>query len=191
MAKNQTQIPSLEDLLTFYESAWIDDWYENKKQKEEYFAKGKKILKDFYEKSAWRVPKFLEAGFHLKIGEYKLRGQIDRIDPLPDDTIELIDYKTGSPKKLEDLKLEDKEQLLIYQLAATESLNEKPSLLSFYYLDNNTKVSFLGTPTELNKIKEKVALSIDAIRLSDFPAKPSPFNCAHCDFKGICEWAEG
>ncbi|HBX15856.1 MAG: hypothetical protein UU49_C0004G0013 [Candidatus Magasanikbacteria bacterium GW2011_GWC2_41_17] len=189
--KNQTQIPSLEDLLTFYESAWIDDWYENKKQKEEYFAKGKKILKDFYEKSAWRVPKFLEAGFHLKIGEYKLRGQIDRIDPLPDDTIELIDYKTGSPKKLEDLKLEDKEQLLIYQLAATESLNEKPSLLSFYYLDNNTKVSFLGTPTELNKIKEKVALSIDAIRLSDFPAKPSPFNCAHCDFKGICEWAEG
>ncbi|MEK7189870.1 MAG: UvrD-helicase domain-containing protein [Patescibacteria group bacterium] len=188
---DKIKIPSLEDLLNFYESAWIDDWYENKKQKEEYFAKGKKILKEFYEKSEWRVPKFLEAGFHLKIGEYRLRGQIDRIDPLPDGTIELIDYKTGSPKKQDDLKLEDKEQLLIYQLAAMESLGEKPSLLSFYYLDNNTKVSFLGTPAELGKIKEKVALSVDAIRASDFPAKPSTFNCAHCDFKGICEQAEG
>mgnify|MGYP001612065343 FL=1 len=188
--KEQVRIPSLEELLNLYEFAWIDDWYESKKQKEEYYAKGKKILKDFYEKSEWRAPKFLEAGFHLKIGEYRLRGQIDRIDPLPDGTIELIDYKTGSPKKQNDLKLEDKEQLLIYQLAAVESLQEKPSLLSFYYLDNNTKVSFLGTSAELAKIKEKITAEIEAIRASDFPPKPSVFNCGHCDFKGICEWAE-
>lgn len=186
------QIPSLEYLLELYEAAWIDEWYQNKKQKEEYFEKGKKILKDFYErgKGEWAVPKFLETGFHIKIGECLLRGQIDRVDPLPDGTVELIDYKTGKPKTAEDLKLADKEQLFIYQMAAEETLREKVSRLSFYYLEDNTKVTFLGAEPDLQKIKKKIVDEIREIAVSDFPANPSAYSCPHCDFRDICEFAE-
>jgi len=136
------------------------------------------------------VPKFLETGFHIKIGECLLRGQIDRVDPLPDGTVELIDYKTGKPKTAEEMKTADKEQLFIYQMAAEETLREKVSRLSFYYLENNTKVTFLGTEPELQKIKKKIVEEIREIAVSDFPASPSAYSCPHCDFKDICEFAE-
>ncbi len=181
--------PTREELLGYYDLSWVDEWYENKKQKEMFYEKGKKILNIFYEKTEQVVPKVLEVGFHIKIGDYSLRGQIDRIDPMPNESVEIIDYKTGQPKNLEDLTLDDKEQLLLYQIAATESLREKPALLSFYYLDNNQKVSFIGAPNDLQKVKDKILKNIDSIKNSDFPAKPSEHNCRHCDFKDICEYA--
>lgn len=182
-------VPSLSELFAIYDSSWINEWYENKKQKEEYYEKGKKMLTQFYSTSQNVIPKYLEVGFHLKIGDYTLRGQIDRVDPQINGTVELIDYKTGKPKAEEDLDLEDKEQLLIYQLAAVESLHETPTLLSFYYLDNNKKISFIGTPTELQKVKDKIVKNIESIKKSNFPPKASEFNCRHCDFKDICEYA--
>ncbi|MBI5731808.1 MAG: PD-(D/E)XK nuclease family protein [Candidatus Magasanikbacteria bacterium] len=188
-SEGKIKAPSLETLLSFYEEAWIEDWYRDQKQKEEYRAKGRRALKEFYEKAEWTVPKFLEAGFHLEIGGFKLRGQIDRIDSLPDGSVEVIDYKTGNPKKEDKLNLDDKEQLLIYQLAVQEALGERPSLLSFYYLDDNTKVSFLGKKEELEKIKLKIVRNIEAIQKFDFPPNPSPHNCGYCDFKFICEQA--
>jgi len=182
-------LPSLKELLEIYDNCWINEWYENKKQKEEYYEKGKKMLTSFYSTAQGVVPKYLEIGFHLKIGDYTLRGQIDRIDSNNDGTVELIDYKTGKPKSDEDLSLENKEQLLIYQLAAVESLKEIPTILSFYYLDNNKKISFIGTPAELQKVKDKIVKNIENIKKADFSAKPSEFNCRNCDFKDICEYA--
>ena len=66
------------------------------------------------------VPKYLERPFNLKIKdsgeEYTIKGVIDRIDEL-DGGIEIIDYKTGQGRTEKTFKAEDKEQLLIYQLA--------------------------------------------------------------------------
>ncbi|KKR49185.1 MAG: hypothetical protein UT86_C0001G0157 [Candidatus Magasanikbacteria bacterium GW2011_GWC2_40_17] len=188
--KGSLKIPGEQELLDWYEKAWIDDWYLDKHQKEEYFAKGKNILRKFYETTEWKVPKLLEVGFHIKFGEYKLRGQIDRIDPLPDGTVEIIDYKTGEPPKNEQLDLEAKEQLLIYQIATAQFLREKPSILSFYYLNNNSKISFIGKGDDLVKIESKIVKEIEEIKNSQFSAKPSPFNCAHCDYKSICQHAD-
>lgn len=188
--KKTLKIPTLEDLIRLYEESWIDDWYLDKQQKIAYFEKGKKILKEFYSEKSWSIPKMLEVGFHLNFGGVKLRGQIDRIDQLPDGSVEIIDYKTGEPKMKEKMTLEDKEQLLIYQMAAEKFLKERPSLLSFYYLDGNTKISFIGSVEELNKLENKVLKDIEEIRNSSFPPKPSSFNCRHCDFKDICEFAD-
>lgn len=187
---NTIQVPSLEELLNFYEESWIDEWYLDKNQKKEYFEKGKKILRTFYETTNWKIPKMLEVGFNLRFGEIKLKGQIDRIDCLPDGSVEIIDYKTGSAKEDSKLTSEDKEQLLIYQLAAEKFFKEKPSLLTFYYLDGNSKVSFIGSNKELTKLEEKIIKQIAEIKQSDFPAKPSSFICSHCDFKDICDVAD-
>ena len=46
----QDRIPSLEDLLEIYEECWQDDWYQDRKQKEEYRKRGRETLKEFYEK---------------------------------------------------------------------------------------------------------------------------------------------
>jgi len=189
-ADSSIKVPSIDELLKIFEESWIGDWYESKSDQDKYFASGQEILKEFYEKNKgiWTVPDALEKAFHLKIGEYTLKGVIDRIDKLPSGKIEIIDYKTGRPKEEGKIASEDKEQLYIYQIASLDVLKAEPEILSYYYFSNNTKVSFLGEAADLEKIKNKITDTIEAIRQSEFPATPDPMKCKFCDFAKICEF---
>lgn len=179
-------VPSIDELLKIYDETWINDWYESKSHEEEYRKLGRSTLREFYKKHEgnWPKAKYLESGFNLKIGDYTVKGKIDRIDEVPGG-VEIVDYKTGSVPK--DEKFLDKDQLLIYQAAASEVLGEKPVLLSYYYLGENKKMSFLGTDEEVQEIKEKIVETIEEIKKSEFFPKPSLFTCKNCDFKDICE----
>lgn len=182
----EAAVPTEVELLKIYEETWINDWYDSKSHEDEYRKLGRSKLRDFYKlhEGKWPKTKYLEKGFNLRVGECTMRGVIDRVDEVPGG-IEIVDYKTGSVPK--DEKYLDKDQLLIYQAAAGEVLGEKPVLLSYYYLDENKKMSFLGTDEELGEIKEKIAATIEEIKKSEFPPKPSLFTCKNCDFKDICE----
>lgn len=181
------------EMLEIYEKEWRDDWYESEKQKQDYYKLGGKSLKVFYDNFVKLSPKIkiiqnapaLELNFNIKVEDYTLIGKIDRIDELKDGACEIIDYKTGGPKK--KLKPEDKEQLLIYQIAAEEVLGIKPSRLSYYYLEDGSKFSFLGTDREKKKLKKKIIEDIEKIRDSDFIATPG-WQCKYCDFRDICEY---
>jgi len=179
---------TVEELLKIFESSWIDDWYDDKKHKEEYLEKGKKCLRVYFEsvKDNLPVPLYLEKGFNLKIGNYTFGGKIDRIDERPDGTVEIIDYKTG--KSREEDKV-DKDQLLIYQLAAVnpQILDKKVGALSYLYIEDNKKVSFLGEEKELVRLQDKIQGTIKEMEQSSFAATPDGFKCKFCDFKDICE----
>jgi len=127
----------------------------------------------------------LELNFNFKVGPCVIKGKIDRVNDLGDG-IELIDYKTGRPKD-KKLSSEDKEQLLIYQIAAQELFKEPIKKLTYYYLDDNSCVSFLGSEAELQQMKQKITKNFQAIQESVFPPRPSLL-CRHCDFKDICEY---
>ena len=58
----------------------------------------------------------------------------------------------------------DKEQLRIYQWAAEEFFQEKVADLQYWFLRNGLdKMSFLGKPEELKKLKEELKGTIDEI----------------------------
>lgn len=186
--------PNLEELIKMYEDSFIDDWYNSAKQKEEYFLRGKDILRDYYRnnENKWTVPVALEQGFKYKVGEYLLSGRIDRVDLDENGKLRIVDYKTGTPK--EKLETDDKNQLLIYQLALGalpefKTLGEV-SALSYLYLSDQSELTFIGTEKELEKIKEKITETLSAINSRDFTATPGKHTCAHCDFKDICEFRE-
>ena len=182
-----------ERLLEIYQQNWSDDWYEDKVQREKYFKQGKEQLKsvydDFVENGLNIYCKdnqpFLEKEFKIKIGEDVLTGKIDRINKLANNAIEIMDYKTGKPEKPDKNK---RAQLLLYYLAAQECLNLDPELLTFYYLTNNSKFSFIPDQKELDQAKEITKETIKSIKALDFHAEPSEFNCNYCDFKGICDY---
>jgi DNA helicase-2/ATP-dependent DNA helicase PcrA len=182
-------VVSIEELQKIYSESFIDDWFEDKNQKEEYFENGLRALKAYFEsvKDDLPVPLYLEKGFNLKIGAHTFTGKIDRIDELPDGTVEIIDYKTGKSKAEEKI---EKDQLLIYQLAAQnpQILDKKVSALSYLYIEDNKKVSFLGEEKELEKLKEKILGTIQEIGASAFAPTPGEFKCRHCDYKSICEF---
>lgn len=178
-----------EELKGIYDESFIDDWYPDKKTKDDYCARGLKSLKTFF--TEWqkdkKIAEALEAGFTFKLSnDCSIRGSIDRIDRLGDN-YKLIDYKTGNPK--ERLTPEDKEQLLIYQIAAQEVMGKKVDELAFYYFEGNKELSFVGSEKELEKLKEKIIAIVSEIKKGEFPAKPEKEKCKWCDFKSICDYA--
>jgi DNA helicase-2/ATP-dependent DNA helicase PcrA len=185
---------AFDKLAKLYDENWIGEWYESQKQKDEYYKLGKKIIKEFYEKFSENPPKILkvndslalEMPFNLKIGENTIYGVIDRIDDGKDGIV-IIDYKTGQSK--DKLDFEQKEQLLIYQIAAQEVMHLKPQQLSYYYLEDGKFTSFLGSEKELSAQKEKILEEIEKIKNSEFTATPG-WQCQYCDFKDICNFAQ-
>ncbi|MFH1657528.1 MAG: UvrD-helicase domain-containing protein [bacterium] len=185
--------PDFKDLLKIYNQNWIDEWYESKEAKERYYQQGKKSLRKFYDDFIKSKPVIfsvegepvLEKKFSLKIGEFTVIGQIDRVDKTAGGA-EIIDYKTGSAG--ERLQTKDKEQLLLYQIAAEEILGLKPEKLTYYYLDEGKKLSFLGSEKDKAEQKEKIISQIKQIKKSDFSPTPG-WQCKFCDFKNICEYA--
>jgi DNA helicase-2/ATP-dependent DNA helicase PcrA len=182
------------ELEKIYEKNWIGEWYESQKQKDEYYKKGKEIIKEFYAQFSKNPPKILkingqpalEMPFNLKIGGYTLYGVIDRIDEV-DGGIAIIDYKTGQSK--DKLDLDAKEQLLIYQIAAQEVLHLKPKQLAYYYLDDGKVAAFLGSENDLENQKAKIIEEIEKIKNSEFEPTPG-WQCQYCDFKDICDYAQ-
>ncbi len=182
-----------QEILEIYEEKWIDEWYEDEKQKMEYKKKGKESLRVFYEKfkDNWPHTIKLEEGVNLKIQGYRLYGKIDRIDDLGEEGLQIVDYKTGQPKKQNKLTLEDKEQLLLYQLAVEQAIKKKIANLQFYYLDDNSEVNFLGTDKDKRDMEQKILTRIHgiekAIKNNNFPPKPGIL-CKYCDFSFICAY---
>jgi RecB family exonuclease len=185
--------PTFAKLQDAYKQQWIDQGFYDAKEKQDYFRLGKKSLKYFWDNYRKTKPQILEIngqpalelGFNLKINGCTIRGKIDRIDKTRQG-IEIIDYKTGAVK--ERLRPEDKQQLLIYQIAAAEVLGLEPALLSYLYLETGTRASFLGSQKEVEAQKENIIGQIEKIKNSDFRAKPG-WQCAWCDYKNICEFA--
>ena len=179
-----------QELLDLYESCWQDDWYENDAQREEYREKGKNSLLDYLKSFESNLPSplFLEQGFTLKFGDVVLKGRIDRMDQF-EDGVEIIDYKTGTPKTDKTMKPEDREQLYLYQMAAIDVLGLKPKKLTYHYLEDNSSVSFLGSDDQLEKLRNEIIERAQAIRTSQFEATPG-FHCRFCDFADICEFRQ-
>ena len=73
------------------------------------------------------------------------------------------------------------------QLPEYKNIGE-PGQLTYYYLNDDVKISFLGEDKELAKVEEEIVEILDKIHSLDFIATPGSFACDHCDFRDICEF---
>ena len=171
----KTKIPSFTELKKLYERSWVDDWYENKAQKEEFRARGIDMLHKFYDDFEKHpiLPKYLEKKFQLPLGDFTFTGKIDRGDVDTNGTLHIIDYKTGE-SRIEEKK-DGTDQLLIYQWAAEEYLQEVVQDMCYWYLfSGETSGPIHGSTVEIEALKEKLLGTIgqihDAIRNNNFKA---------------------
>lgn len=188
--KEELKLLTQERLLEIYKNKWQEGGYSSKQEKQDYYLKGEESLKNFLKNvkgGALPQPIMLEKSFVYKLGQYPIKGTIDRVDKLADGTVEVIDYKTGKIK--DKLDKRNKRQLMIYQLALENTLGLKVSKLSYYFLDKEgQKTSFVAKDKDLEKLEEELLEEMKEIATMNFIPKPDKRTCSFCDFKDICEF---
>lgn len=179
--------PSLSDVLKFYKENWIAKGYKDAAQEEKYFADGRTILTEFYQKhiATFALPYFVEYNFNFEVEGVPVTGKIDRIDKNEDGSLVIIDYKTG--KAIAPERVLKDEQLTMYQLACETQLGAPVSKLVFYHLPSLTELpSQPHDPKQVNKLRAGIVNTAESIVAGAFEPAPDEKKCFWCDFKPIC-----
>jgi len=178
---------SRDDVALILERKWKSEGYEDAYQEEEYRRAGLAQLLEFrstHNPAAAPIVLHTEKKFELPMGDDVIvTGRIDQINQLPDGTVEVVDYKTGSPKQPKDAK--DSVQLSIYALAVRELLELEPSRLMFYNLTSNNAVETTCDEKSLARARCEVADVAAHLRAAVFPATVN-YLCSSCDYRILC-----
>ncbi|OGK26973.1 hypothetical protein A3D80_03195 [Candidatus Roizmanbacteria bacterium RIFCSPHIGHO2_02_FULL_40_13b] len=183
--------PTLDDLYDLYYKYWVPVGYGSKQYEEKVKNEGKRLLQEFYDTYHSENIQIagLEQWFKIKITDsIFISGKIDRIDLIENDSIEIIDYKTG--KVPTDAELKKEMQLALYALAATDKSLYAKDLsqikLTYYYLQENKKMSLTRTQKDIDTVIETVSQTAQAIQSGNFEPRVGPW-CGFCPFKINCE----
>jgi DNA helicase-2/ATP-dependent DNA helicase PcrA len=183
--KKGVKLP-FEEVQRIYETEWSSAGYEDDYQEQEYKRDGLEQLKVFYAAILLEAPTILEQekGFELPLAnDVILTGRMDQVNSLGRNDVEIVDYKTGKPKK--DLDARKDLQLSIYALAAKDIFEWNPVRLVFHYLQNNQRQETTRDSKQLAEAEKIVQEAAANIRAGAFPVKPG-FACRSCAYKLIC-----
>ncbi len=175
-----------EEVARILETEWSSAGFEDDYQEAEYKKDGLEQLRVFHAAMMEAPPRIseLEKGFELPLDDDVIvAGRIDQINSLGRKDVEIVDYKTGKPKKEADARKDL--QLSLYALAAKEILELNPVRLVFHYLQNNQILATTRDQEQLDEAQGIVLEAASQIRAGEFPAKPG-FVCRSCAYKPIC-----
>ncbi|HXN96402.1 MAG TPA: ATP-dependent DNA helicase [Candidatus Acidoferrales bacterium] len=178
---------AFDEVQRIFETEWNSKGFEDEYQEEEYKKDGLEQLRAFHAGMMAELPQALEQEktFELPLdNNVIIKGRIDQINALGNKgDVEIVDYKTGRPKKDADAKKDL--QLSLYALAVKEILELEPVRLVFHYLQNNQRQETTRDAKQLDEAQRVVQEAAADIRAGEFPAKRG-FVCRNCAYKPIC-----
>src|SRR2546425_2183801 len=175
-----------EEVTRIFETEWSSAGYEDEYQEGEYKKDGIEQLRAFHAGVLAEPPVVLEQekAFELPLEDnVVIAGRMDQINQLGNRDVEIVDYKTGKPKKEADARRDL--QLSLYALAAREVLELNPVALVFHYLLTNERQVTTREKKQLDEAVETVREAAANIRAGEFSPKPG-YHCRNCAFKPIC-----
>jgi len=183
--KKGVKLPFTE-VQRIYETEWSSAGYEDEYQEAEYKKDGLEQLKVFHAAMLAEPPDTLEQekGFELPLeNDVILTGRMDQVNSLGGEDVEIVDYKTGKPRKEADARKDL--QLSIYALAAKEIFEWNPVRLVLHYLQDNSTQVTTRDAKQIDETEQIVQETAADIRAKEFPPKPG-YACRSCAYKPIC-----
>ena len=126
----------------------------------------------------------VEKEFRVNYNGVILKGKIDRIDKYPDNSYEILDYKTSSSLKIDTAKnYEDSKdfQLEFYYLASRDKMIKN---VAYYMLNDAT----IQSEVMLKEKLEILDIHLKALKTTkvDFKMCEDISNCQFCSYSVIC-----
>jgi len=128
----------------------------------------------------------VEKEFEIRAGEFLVRGFIDRVDRIDDETIEIVDYKTNRQLFTRE-EVDQSLQMSLYYLAAQRLWPwAKKVKLTFHMLRHGVRMGTQRTPEQ---VEAALAYVVTVGRMTEeataFPPLLGP-NCVYCDHRRRC-----
>jgi DNA helicase II / ATP-dependent DNA helicase PcrA len=175
-----------EELLQLFRDDLAASGIQDNYQRELYLKQGAEQLQDFLAGTrSTPAPEVLhtEEWFEVQIAGTKVAGRIDRIDRAADDSVNIIDYKTGKARSQEDA--DESLQLSIYTMAARQKWGYRADALVFHNLEGNVPVFSRRSEFQLERARDRVLAVARGIAAGDFEPQTG-FHCNFCAFRGLC-----
>ncbi len=184
------ELGPLTDLHLLLDQGWRRSGFGDSEEERQLRQKATAALTRYYERaqSDEGQPVWFERQFSFKLGPHLVRGRVDRVDRLPSGDYELIDYKTGRPKPVEQLA--DDVQLSLYAIAAREAWGLESTRGAYHYLLDDEKVAISGDPARAEWIRNVAVEVAEGIKAQEFEPTPSQRACSWCDYRLVCPAAE-
>ncbi|MBL8088298.1 MAG: PD-(D/E)XK nuclease family protein [Chthonomonas sp.] len=181
------------------EEGWIDAGYQTPEQMMEAQGEGKVILESYIENfnalNPEATPLLIEKMLRYDMGDFVLRGKLDRLDEHPDGLLEIVDYKSGRTEVTAD-EIEDDLAMSVYQLLVKRNYPNRPVTATIIALRTLAKASASLDDARLAEFEQdilKIGQTILEFESREAGTKePSTIPqskslCASCDFLSLCQ----
>ncbi|MBI5633307.1 MAG: PD-(D/E)XK nuclease family protein [Nitrospirae bacterium] len=186
---------SQDELLAYYRERWQANWYDNiairKKghTRKYYFETGLRALKNYwkhYQPFDQARTLSTEFAMEFKVGDFKIKGYIDRLSRSAEGVYEIHDYRTSGFLPNQE-KLDSDLQLALYQIGIKAMFPDvKDVLLVWHYLLHDKEMTSVRTEAQLKDMKKQVISLIRDIERDD-QFKPRESNlCDWCEYPAYC-----
>jgi ATP-dependent DNA helicase UvrD/PcrA len=179
-----------EEMLRLLDSGWRRGGFSDSDEERQLREKARVALLRYQRRlgADGGDPRWFERSFLFPLGRHHIRGRVDRVDALACGGYELIDYKTGVPKRADQLR--EDVQLALYAVAAREAWHVEATERTYYYVLDDERVR-LGVDDDARGWVEDTVAEVGAgIMAQGFEPTPSHAVCAMCEYRIACPAAE-
>lgn len=193
--KGWSESDLIKEIISLLGKNWVSDGFLSKDHERDFFEKGKTYLENYVKTEFNPETKTVltEENFSVFLPlerPLKLVGRMDRVDILPDGSVEIVDYKSGTvvPTQRE---VDKNLQMSFYAIAANKikeppfDVNLDKIKFTFYYFENQSKVTTKRTDEEIKSAIEEIIKTREEIENSDFSCSGS-YLCQNCEFRDFC-----
>jgi len=184
-------VATVDEALKAYEESWIDAGFASADEMAEAFGEGQDIIERHIEQALQRPSEaktlFVEKTLSLDMGDFRLLGRIDRVDELPDGTLEIVDYKSGR-REVNQEEVEADLALSVYQLLVRRHYPDQPVKATLIALRTGEQASASLSNQDLAQFEADLKKLAEEILNRDYEQLVPVYKpiCPRCDFLPLC-----
>lgn len=128
---------------------------------------------------------FAEKEFVMIVENDRIIGRFDLIKKLPNNSIEIVDFKTGTPKQYLRTEL----QMRLYALAAENYLKMNVRKCTLHYIEHDAPEDVAVSSLILKQTEQTIKDALEGIKNKEFDATPGD-QCTRCEYRKICKFVK-
>lgn len=184
-------VATVEDAVAAVEEHWIEAGYRSSQEMEEAMGEGKALIETYVQAKLARPSEakvlYVEKSLSLDMGDFVLRGILDRVDEYPDGSLEIVDYKSQRKTVTPD-DIAGSIAMACYQLLLQDKFPDRKISASITALQTGATATYAMPEEERVQFRnDLIALAREILNCDYENLEPitKPL-CGYCEFIPLC-----